>query len=222
MSARASWALVSLVLLASACSSRQPPPSASTPPVTPIADTVRPKANPGLHFHSPLLERAHRIMADRSASYAEAAAFLENQREVRIEVGHRDDFPVGAAGISGGVAYVAPVFDSTRSLAGMRIIVDTGHLESAALHSGYPMDRLLGDLGIIIAHELYGHVRPMFPADGRPMWPGPCSDTPRNGEPACAIARENHIRAEVGLPLRSGHEDLALGFLCAALPGTCR
>ena len=70
---------------------------------------------------------------------------------------------------------------------------------------------LADDIDRILIHEVYSHAVPLL-IEGRP---GRCSD-PEEGQPAieaCSIRRENEVRADAGLGLRTdyGLRSLALG-----------
>lgn len=107
---------------------------------------------------------------------------------------------------------VIPLRKAGGVLRGAVVTVDVARLEKLADRVGLPRSVLEEDVDRILIHELYGHVVPLAVAR---RISGGCPD-PAPGEPvlsSCAITRENRIRRELGLELRTAYDlrGLAIG-----------
>jgi hypothetical protein len=110
------------------------------------------------------------------------------------------------------LAEVTPVVDADGRVRQVTVVVNLALVEAGHAARLTPWIELESDLDRILAHEVYGHAVPYLLAG---HLAGHCPD-PRPGEPAedaCAIRRENVIRAELGLGRRTdaGLQGLALG-----------
>ncbi|MGE3191220.1 MAG: hypothetical protein AB7N90_16175, partial [Vicinamibacterales bacterium] len=111
----------------------------------------------------------------------------------------------------GVIAEVAPVPGHGRRVDVVLVVVNVGLLEQAHASRGSLPGEFDADLDRVLVHEIYGHAVPYLLAgdlSGRCADPGP-RDRPAD---ACAIRRENAVRAELRLGRRVdvGLEGLAL------------
>jgi hypothetical protein len=108
------------------------------------------------------------------------------------------------------LAETLPVHDGEHRVEVVVVVVNVRLLQEMHWAHG-PLVDFERDLDRILAHEIYAHAIPYLLAG---HLSGRCAD-PRPGEPAaesCAIKRENEIRTELGLGIRtdSGLDSLSL------------
>lgn len=100
------------------------------------------------------------------------------------------------------VAAVSPLADATGRLSVVVVVVNVAGLEAVHERRGSLPAEFHGDLDRVLAHEVYGHAVPYLLAG---HVSGRCAD-PEPGESAtaaCAIQRENVVRAELRLGRRT-------------------
>ncbi|MGE4223217.1 MAG: hypothetical protein AB7I23_07740 [Vicinamibacterales bacterium] len=100
------------------------------------------------------------------------------------------------------VAGVAPLADAGGAVSVVVVVVNVAALEAAHERRGSLPAEFHGDLDRVLAHEVYGHAVPYLLAG---HLGGRCGD-PEPGQPAadaCAIKRENLVRAELRLGRRT-------------------
>jgi len=96
---------------------------------------------------------------------------------------------------------VIPLLSSTGEMIGAVAVVDVETLTEMVRAAGLPRSVLEEDLDRILIHEVYGHVVPFALSGG-------CAD-PLPGETvlsACSIRRENRIRRELDMPVRTTYD----------------
>jgi hypothetical protein len=111
------------------------------------------------------------------------------------------------------LAEVQPLPDADSRVELVVVVVNLALLGELHGHRSTPFD-FDADLDRILAHEVYGHAIPYLLAGDLS---GKCAD-PRPGERAnesCAIRRENEVRVQLGLGIRTeqGLESLAVAGL---------
>lgn len=190
------------------------------PSIRTVGEPLTEVAEPGVRIVSPFLVQPYRLLLDRSPTFKTALTAAMRGRDRAIIIGYEDDlrtqyhrlFPAGD-----NVARVYPVAATGDVREAVVIALGTGAIEAAAMSLGYDRDLLVGDLALIIGHEIYGHILPVWSGQGE------CSDNPRIGKETvgCAIDRENVIRRDLGVAARPDHATVDLGFICVARPGTC-
>ncbi|MEZ5416799.1 MAG: hypothetical protein R2708_05595 [Vicinamibacterales bacterium] len=107
------------------------------------------------------------------------------------------------------LAEVAPLADADGRVSTVMVVINVDGLEAAHARLGSLPGEFLADVDRVLAHEIYGHAVPYLEAG---HVSGQCAD-PAPGTPvlaACAIQRENVIRAELRLGRRT---DAGLGSL---------
>lgn len=107
------------------------------------------------------------------------------------------------------LAEVSPVTEATGAVRTVLVVVNVERLQHVHERLGSLPGEFLADLERVLAHEVYGHAVPYLEAG---HLSGRCPD-PEPGVPAsaaCAIRRENVIRAELRLGRRT---DAGLGSL---------
>ena len=114
-----------------------------------------------------------------------------------------DPTPRGAAEHSPDrlLAETSPIFDGDAQVRGAVVVVNLGMLDEIYAGTVSLPGELHSDLDRILIHEIYGHAMPYLAAGNLS---GRCSD-PQPGErasEACAIRRENAVRAELRLGRR--------------------
>ncbi|MEZ5294166.1 MAG: hypothetical protein R2745_23995 [Vicinamibacterales bacterium] len=154
-------------------------------------------------------------IARGSRSWRDALARLEAS-DRRIVVLTPDEVVVRDAGTAGpatfdpgALAEVSPVADESGRVAVVLVVVNVRGMREAHERRGSLPGELDADLERVLAHEVYGHAVPYLEAG---HLSGRCAD-PVAGAPAtsaCAVQRENVIRAELRLGRRTDH---ALGSL---------
>jgi hypothetical protein len=174
-----------------------------------------------LRTGSPILKASLERIAARSALWREALdAVRESDRHALILTPDQ----VVVADAQGGatrsfdptvLAEVAPVPTRTSQVRVVLVVINLPLLEH--IHSrrrSLPVD-LEADLDRILVHEIYGHAIPYLVAGDLS---GRCADPvpSQRAEDACAIRRENAIRAELRLGRRT---DSGLGGLSLARGG---
>lgn len=172
-------------------------------------------ADPALELLNPLLEERIASLADRSPTWRAALDTLR-ATGFRIVLGDPDDVRGEIAGLERYQAKhfgeVVPLRDGTGRLVGAAVVVDVERVRRLVTRSGLPERVLRADIDRILIHEVYGHAVPL--AQARRL-EGGCPD-PAPGAPpssSCAIRRENRVRAELGLELRTAYDltGLAVG-----------
>ncbi|MGE0816349.1 MAG: hypothetical protein AB7O28_26270 [Vicinamibacterales bacterium] len=109
----------------------------------------------------------------------------------------------------GALAEVSPIADDTGRVGAVVVVVNVRAMRDAHERQGSLPGEFDADLERVLAHEVYGHAVPYLEAG---HVSGRCAD-PVAGAPAtsaCAVQRENVIRAELRLGRRTDH---ALGSL---------
>lgn len=182
---------------------------------------AEPAADPDravLQVRHPELRAALERIARGSPSWRDAIAavaaagrraVIVTPDEVRI-LSERDGTPVRFD--AGDVAAVAPQPDARGRVSVVVVVVNVAALEALHERRGSLPIEFHGDLDRVLAHEVYGHAVPYLLAGDLS---GRCAD-PEEGEratTACAIQRENVVRAELGLGRRT---DRALNSLALA------
>jgi len=110
------------------------------------------------------------------------------------------------------VAAVSPVSDDAGRVSAVLVVVNVDHIQAAHDRLSSLPGEFHADLERVLAHEVYGHAVPYLLAGALS---GRCAD-PAPGTPAadaCAIQRENVIRAELRLGRRT---DASLSSLALA------
>jgi len=110
------------------------------------------------------------------------------------------------------VAEVSPVADRSGNVSNVLVVVNVERMRELHDRRGSLPGEFHADLDRVLAHEVYGHAVPYLEAG---HLSGRCAD-PEPGQPAtqaCAIRRENVVRAELRLGRRT---DAALGGLILA------
>lgn len=113
------------------------------------------------------------------------------------------------------LAEVSPVATPEGRVTAVLVVINVPLLEAAHAHRGSLPVELRDDLDRVVAHEVYGHAVPYLLAG---TLEGRCAD-PVPGQKAadaCAIRRENIVRAELGLNRRT---DAGLNGLTLAYRG---
>lgn len=135
------------------------------------------------------------------------AAILTADRVVVAEPGRRSHRPFDATVL----AEVAPLPGPGASIDAVMVVINLTLLEARHRARGSQPWELQDDLDRILIHEVYGHAVPYLTAGDLS---GRCADPEPNERPerACAIERENAVRAELGLGRRrdAGLDGLAL------------
>lgn len=169
------------------------------------------------HTTHPVIEASVRRLAAGSRAWREAEAAVrptgrrvvvltsDQVRLVSPESGRRTAFDPGV------LAEVTPVVGAGARIDTVVAVLNLALLEATHWASGAPWSAFEADLDRILVHELYGHAVPYLMAGDLS---GRCPD-PVPGEravDACAIQRENIVRAELGLGRRTDHglQSLAL------------
>ncbi|MGE0360629.1 MAG: hypothetical protein AB7H93_13005 [Vicinamibacterales bacterium] len=164
--------------------------------------------DPAVEVRHPALRDALNRIARGSASWREAMAAVAatgrraivlTPNEVRIR---RDGAERPVPFDASEVAAVTPLADARGHLSVVVVVVNVAGLEAVHERRGSLPAEFHGDLDRILAHEIYGHAVPYLLAG---HVSGRCAD-PEDGEPAtaaCAIQRENVVRAELRLGRRT-------------------
>lgn len=113
----------------------------------------------------------------------------------------------------GTLAAVSPVPDVEGRVSVVLVVVNLPLLEALHERRGSLPAEVEADLDRLLAHEIYGHALPLLSAghvSGRCPDPAPG----QRATDACAVQRENVIRAELSLGRRTdaGHQGLLLSF----------
>lgn len=115
------------------------------------------------------------------------------------------------------LAEVSPVADDQGRVTHVLVVVNVDALQAVHDRLGSLPGEFHADLERVLAHEIYGHAVPYLQTG---HLSGRCPD-PEPGTPAteaCAIRRENVIRAELGLGRRADAGLASLGLLRRPLP----
>jgi hypothetical protein len=167
----------------------------------------RPESGPFITRHPELraaLERIARGSASWRAALAAVAgtgrtAVVVTPDEVVITDGDRQ---ARAAFDRSEVAAVSPVSDDAGRVSAVLVVVNVDQIQAAHDRLSSLPGEFHADLERVLAHEVYGHAVPYLLAGNLS---GRCAD-PAPGTPAaeaCAIQRENVIRAELRLGRRT-------------------
>lgn len=221
--------IVLSALMQGACVSSTPqrrPPVLGVPMV---ADTVRrcePRGpdDPAIEITSARLNDAYALLMRESPTFSQEVDSVSKVSQFRIRVGMAEDFSPTYDNVAGAESRVAGIFvkggaytPTGTPLCDLDIVFFTSRVENLAIEAGYSETALVQDIAIILAHELYGHAFPLAFMPGVPRWPSPCRD-PEYADmlvsPGCAGERENRIRADFGLPPRTGYVNAPVDFLC--------
>lgn len=162
----------------------------------------------------PTLRDALRRIARGSHSWRQALERLAADRR-RIVVLTPDDVVVQTVDSRvvpfepTAIAEVSPVADASGNVSVVMVVVNVAAIRAVHEPHGSLPGEIDADIERILAHEVYGHAVPYLEVghvSGRCADPGPGDDVTS----ACAIRRENVIRAELRLGRRT---DAALGSL---------
>jgi hypothetical protein len=160
------------------------------------------------------LERIHRGSArwraeiDRAAATGRRIVVLTADQVVVADSGTADDVQ---AFDSGSLAEVSVILGEGSRIDAVLVAVNLRLLDETHRRLGLPWSQRDADLDRILVHEVYGHALPYIVAGHTS---GRCAD-PREGQraaDACAIKRENAVRAELGLGRRADSGLLSLAL----------
>lgn len=173
-----------------------------------VSEGVRASEAPVVITRHPEFRDAVARIAKGSASWRAAMASLARSARRAVLV-TPDDVVVqdAASGLSSTfdrseLAEVAPVADADGRVGQVLVVVNVERLQEIHARLGSLPGEFHADLDRVLAHEVYGHAVPYLQSG---HLSGRCSD-PAPGAPAtdaCAIRRENVIRAELGLGRRT-------------------
>jgi hypothetical protein len=172
---------------------------------------------PPLQAHNTLIRESLARIEGRSPLWREAIGELRRSRrsahvltpdQVVVDSASGRE-PAGAFDTV--LAEAAPVLHADSQVDVVLVVVNVDLIEQLHRRTGSLPAELHADLDRIIVHEVYGHAMPYLLAGDLS---GRCAD-PLPGQPAhdaCAIRRENAVRAELGLGRRMdyGLSDLYL------------
>lgn len=173
-----------------------------------VTEGVRASEAPVVLTRHPELSDALARIAKGSASWRAAMASLASSARRAVLVTPDDvvvhDAATGAASPfdRSELAEVAPVADAEGRVGRVLVVVNVERLQQLHARLGSLPGEFHADLERVLAHEIYGHAVPYLQSG---HLSGRCSD-PEPGAPAtdaCAIRRENVIRAELGLGRRT-------------------
>jgi hypothetical protein len=165
----------------------------------------------------PVIERALKRIARGSATWREAVDRLTAAGRTAViltpgEVVVREASGAPAVFDASEMAEVSPVADRVGRVSAVLVVVNVDRLLELHDRRGSLIGEFEADLDRVLAHEVYGHAVPYL-LGGHIS--ARCPD-PVPGQPAaeaCAIRRENTIRAELRLGRRT---DSAFGSLALA------
>lgn len=149
--------------------------------------------------------RSWRAAMDRVAGEQRRIVVL-TPAEVVVQAAEKDQL---VAFDRSALAEVSPVVEASGHVNTVMVVVNVGGMRAVHELSGSLPGEFDADVERVLAHEVYGHAVPYLEVG---HVTGRCPD-PEPGEPAmtaCAIQRENVIRAELRLGRRT---DAALGSL---------
>lgn len=192
--------------------------SASTGPEADPGRSV-PEATAALQTSHPALQASlnriwrgspsWRTAVDKAGRTGRRALVLTPDQVVvrEVEAGTPEPFDRGV------LAEVTPVLDLDGGVSAVLVVINLPLLEAAHEQRGSLPGEMQDDLDRVVAHEVYGHALPYLLAG---TLAGRCAD-PVPGQraaEACAIQRENIVRAELGLSRRTdaGLNGLMLAF----------
>jgi hypothetical protein len=188
----------------------------SSLPMTLRADSSRPATLSALSDGSPLVTSHPRLrsslerIATRSRLWrADVAALHGSGRRVlvltpeQVVVADSLDGEGAATFDAGVVAAAAPVPDRGSRVREVLVVVNLPLIDQAHSRKRSLPGEVELDVDLILAHEVYGHALPYLLAGDLS---GRCADPVPGQRPieACAIRRENAIRQEFGLAIRTG------------------
>ncbi len=168
---------------------------------------AKPESGPFITRHPELRSALERI-ARGSASWRAALASVAAPGRVALVVTPDDVVVAGPAGEAHAafdrseVAAVSPVADGAGRVGAVLVVVNVDQIQAAHERLSSLPGEFHADLERVLAHEVYGHAVPYLLAGDLS---GRCAD-PMPGTPAahaCAIQRENVIRAELRLGRRT-------------------
>lgn len=184
---------------------------------------VRASQAPVVLTRHPVLNAALARIEQGSASWRAAMAALAPTPRRAVLV-TPDEVVVrkgGAAAVTpfdrAELAEVSPVADDQGRVTHVLVVVNVDALQAVHDRLGSLPGELHADLERVLAHEIYGHAVPYLQTG---HLSGRCAD-PEPGTPAteaCAIRRENVIRAELGLGRRADAGLASLALLRRPLP----
>ena len=195
-----------------------PAPSPADP------DPARPAPGPPIVTSSPAIRQSLARLSHGSASWREAIAQIrrEGRRVVVLtpeQVVVRDPAnPRRQRRFDHDVlAEVSPVVEAGGVVRQVMVVVNLPLVEAAHDRQRSVQRDLQADLDRILAHEVYGHALPYLLAG---HVSGACADPKADERPtdACAIQRENAVRAELALGLRTDAGMYSLALARAARP----
>jgi hypothetical protein len=172
---------------------------------------------PPLHAHNSLIRESLARIQSRSPLWREALDELRRSRRSAHVLTPDQVVVDSASGREPGSAFeavlaeAAPVLRADSQVNVVLVVVNLDLIEQLHRRTGSLPAEMHADLDRIIVHEVYGHAMPYLLAGDLS---GRCAD-PLPGQPAydaCAIRRENAVRAELGLGRRMdyGLSDLYL------------
>jgi len=173
---------------------------------------------PAVEVRNPALRAAVARISRGSAAWRQAMAEVAatGRRAVLLTADDVMILPDGAARPEpfdpSELAAVTPIADARGHVSAVVVVVNVAGLEAVHDRRGSLPAEFHDDLDRVLAHEVFGHAVPYLLAG---HLSGRCAD-PEAGEraaAACAIQRENVVRAELGLGRRT---DRALNSLALA------
>jgi hypothetical protein len=181
------------------------------------ATPVRPATGNPLYTTNPVLQASLDRIAEGSALWREAIDAIRSTRRQALIVTPNQVTVTDAIGrttlsIDAGVlAEVTPVSGPDSRVNRVVVVVNLPLLEQVHQSKGSLPGEFYADLDRILVHEIYGHAVPYLIAGNlSARCPDPQPD--ERAHDACAIRRENAVRAELRLGRRvdGGLEGLAL------------
>jgi hypothetical protein len=193
------------------------PPPANDPSTAPVP-------GPAVVTSNPVIRQSLERLLEGSASWREAIAQVRGHGR-RVVVLTPEQVVVRDAGDPRRqrpfdhdvLAEVSPVVEPGGVVRQVMVVVNLPLVEAAHdRRRSVPRD-LHADLDRILAHEVYGHALPYLLAG---HVSGACADPKADERPtdACAIQRENTVRAELALGLRTDAGMYSLALARAARP----
>lgn len=164
---------------------------------------------------NPVLAAAAERIAERSPLWREALADAASRRRTALlltpdqvvvkttQAGPTESFDATS------LAEASPVIRDGAAIDVVLVVVNVELLETTHARLGTARTEFEADLERVLIHEVYGHAIPYL---HRGDTSGRCADPERGQDPlrSCSVRRENDVRAEAGLGLRT---DYATGGL---------
>lgn len=188
-------ALLCVGLLATGCASTPSTPTAA-PAARDAAATVR--IVPAiLEVRDPRLLPALQELLAMSPRVAAALGTLDGAGRIRV---HTYESAGARSGAEGRFAYgyTQAYYGDGGRVDSVDVAIQWGRLERAAAALGMDAAELRRDIAVLLGHELFGHAVPLL-AHG--SLAGECTDVLPGGA-SCSVARENAVRADLGVAAR--------------------